>query len=523
MLRSVTLVTVFVTVSLLILAGCGGGGPSGAATPPSTASTQQVFVFDFVHRTVTTAVQAQYVERNPGQAAADLALTMTFPPVRPGSPGQEQMTATVKNNTTGPVGANDLGTITGIDLCFVSTVFKNASAATVPGGGYAGYSSLTPVTNTPIYNLPQSLAAGATSPGALVSLLLPPTATTATVTVLVRAATAFVNPPDLTRWYLTTLAGQSGVGGFREGAAGRALFNYAISSLFRDDVGDLLVADDTSQRIRRIYQGEVTTFAGTGDTAVCRSPVGLGRDAAGNVYISELNGQCVSVVPAAGGTPIVIAGTRGAYGDTSNCSGSDAAFWNPIGLAVSDNLVYVCDTYNGKVKLLTYNGSGNRFDPASWWVTDITNGAGFVEPYGVAVDASGNVYLADFGANKVYVLPLASSTWTAIAGSGSQTEVDGTGLSAAFYQPSGIAVDQAGILYVADWNGSLRRMRRTGGLLANPTKWVVETLVPSAGAPVDGFAGTGKVGALRGVTCARDGTLYLTEKTAIRRLDRTRN
>jgi hypothetical protein len=521
MFRSVPLVTVLVAVSLLILAGCGGSTGGTPMPPGSTASTQQVFVLDFVHRTVTTAVQAQFVERNPGQAAADLALTITFPPVDPGTPGREQITATVKNNTTGPVGANDLGTITGIDLCFTKTVFKNASAATVPGGGYAGYSSLTPVTNTAIYNLPQSLAAGATSQGALVSVMLPPTATTATVTVIVHATTAFVNPPDLTRWYLSTLAGQSTAWGYRDGAASQAQFCALQGSLYRDDVGDVLVADSGCNRVRRIYQGQVTTFAGTGWPDVCAGPDGLGRDAAGNIYISETQGHCVSLAPAGGGTPTVIAGTRGTNGDNSDCRGSAALFGTLQGLAVSGNQVYVCD--NGKVKMLSYNGYGNRFDPTSWYVTDISNAAGFSGPTGVAADALGNVYVTDFVTGKIYVLAQGSSTWTVIAGRGVSSEIDGTGLGAAFYLPTAIAADQAGYLYVVDLFSSLRSLRHTGGLVTNPATWVVSTLVPTAAASVDGFTGTGKVHSLNGVSCAGDGTLYLAEGSDLRRLDRTRN
>jgi hypothetical protein len=101
-------------------------------------------------------VQAQFVERNPIATTSpvnnpDLALTLAFPPLQTGNPGREQITAKVKNNTTGPVGVNDQGTVTGIDVCLVSTVFKNGSGGVVSGGGYGGYSWLDPATGAPIF------------------------------------------------------------------------------------------------------------------------------------------------------------------------------------------------------------------------------------------------------------------------------------------------------------------------------------------------------------------------------------
>jgi sugar lactone lactonase YvrE len=465
------------------------------------------------------------VERNPGVTGADLKLTLQFTPLDPGSPGREQIRAVVKNNTLGTVGANDQGTVTGIDLCIVNTVFKDASNTIVSGGGYFGYNYLNPTDGTPVFNLPKSVASGAAGQGPLISIIVPSTATTATLTTIVRTATAFGNPPDLTRWYLTTLAGK-GTSGFQDGSAAQALFNDAPNAVYRDALGDLLVADMVNNRVRRISQGQVTTFAGDGTSATCHNPWGVAQDPQGNVYIGENTGSCVDIVPATGGTITTIAGSRGSSGDTSNTTGDQARFERVAGVAVGGggNLVYACDFGTGKVKLLTYNGIGSRSDPTSWYVTDITNGAGFNSnaPIGVAVDAAGNVYVVDNFLYKVYVLPLGSNSWTVIAGSGVYGETDGTGLNATFQGPNSIAVDQAGILYVADYPGSLRRLTHTGGSLTDPTTWKVQTLVPS-GSETDGFTGTGTVHNLLGVTCARDGTLYLTEVNDVRRLDRTRN
>jgi hypothetical protein len=519
MYRSALLVSAVVLVSLLLLAGCGGGGSGGAVTPPGAASTQAVYILDFVHHTVSTVVQAQYVERNPipgtpSGNTPDLALTLAFPALQTGNPGREQITATVTNNTTGSVGVNDLGTVTGIDLCFVSTVFKNVSNAVVTGGGYGGYTSLNPADGTPIFTIPGALAAGATTnPGAQVSLIVPATATTATVRVVVRTATVFMNPPDLTHWYLTTLAGHAIISGYQDGPTASALFNGTKYSLYRENVGDVLVSDFLNGCIRRIYQGQVSTFAtlSTPSGGFPPHPTGLGQDAAGNVYICDNANGWVEVVPPSGGAPVGI------------CTG----FTQPDGLAVTGNVVYVSGAGTGTIGELIWellhSPSLSVSDPASWMPSNITNGAAVSAPSGVALDAAGNVYMADYGFNQVFVLPLGSNTWTVIAGTGGFSEVNGTGARASFLHPSGIAVDQSGIVYVADDGGALRRLVHTGGALTTPANWAVTTLVPSAAAPVNGFTGTGKVSGLFGVSCAHDGTLYLTENNDLRRLDRTRN
>ena len=522
--RSLALVMVLVALSLLTLVGCGGGGAGGAVAPPiAPVATEQVYILDFVHNTVTTAVQPQFVERKPGQPGADLKVTLAIKLTDPGRLGRRLVNATVKNNTPALVGANDLGTVTGVDVCFTSTIFKNAGGAVVPGGGYWGYDSLNPLDGTPIYHLTQSLAIGA-SKTKLVEFILPPNVVTAVVTIIVRADTAIGNPPDLARWYLTTVAGNSGIQGYRDGPAGLALFSTALGLVFREDQGDLLIADFANSRVRRLYQGQVSTFAGNGDTSVCNTPYGVAQDSEGNVLISESFGYCVSLTPSSGGAPTAIAGLRGTSGNVVNASGSTARFNLLRGLAVAGNAVYVCDPGVSQVKLLTYIGSGSRFDPANWYVTDDTNGAAFSVPDAVAVDGLGNVYVVDFVGCRLWVQPGGSGPWTIIAGSGANATTDGTGLSADFHAPSGLAVDQAGILYVAESSGALRRVRHTSGSLTDPTTWVVETLAPNnALVPVDGFRGTGQVHDLRGVTCTRAGVLYLTEVSDLRRLDRTRN
>jgi hypothetical protein len=473
------------------------------------------------------------------------------------------VSATVQNNTAGNVGGYNQA-ITGIDLCFISTVFKDVNGnpvAQVAGDGPLNPDStnplgVPPLGLQPIYNLSQSLFSGATSVPRTITLHAPggalTTATTATMTVIVRANTTNHYAPTRLDWYLTTLAGKFGTSGYLEGPVGQALFaGEGLEPLFRDNLGDLLVPDYNNSRVRSIFQGQVSTFAGDGTTSTnddpnaCWGPSGLARDSWGNVYIAEYGGNCISLVHPGGGKTTVIAGRRSPIGasvpiGTGSCTGPNARFNQPSALAVKGNLVYVCDAENGRVKLLTYsptapNTSAGRFNPLYWTVTDITGKLSLDcwRP-GVALDAAGNVYVTSRGQDAtgegVWLKLATGSTWTKIAGNPANNviETDGTGYNASFANwAEGIAVDTTpgyGYVYVADLHLNLRRLvHTTPGLLTDPTKWTVDTPVPAANAPVDGFTGTGKVFNLRGVTCTRDGTLYLTDETDVRRLDRSRN
>jgi hypothetical protein len=194
------------------------------------------------------------------------------------------------------------------------------------------------------------------------------------------------------------------------------------------------------------------------------------------------------------------------------------------GLASDGNCLYVCQ-YKGtnlaEVEKLTCAPLASRFSPSSWTATNLNYGTTFNEPAGVAVDGLGNVYVVDFTTDKLYMLSTAGLRWYVIAGSGKPAEQDGTGNLAAFQHPISLAVDQSGILYVADQKGALRRVRYTGGSRTVASNWLVDTLVYAGASQDSQTTAPGTVAGLNSVTCARDGTLYLTELYDIRRLDRT--
>ena len=168
------------------------------------------------------------------------------------------------------------------------------------------------------------------------------------------------------------------------------------------------------------------------------------------------------------GTPpsfvITLAGSSSSDGSADG-TGFAASFWSPNGVAVdASGNVYVADSGNNKIRKIsparvvtTLAGSGDYGS---------TNGTGtaasFENPSGVAVDASGNVYVADSGNNKIRKISPAGAV-TTLAGSGAYGSNDGTGTVASFENPSGVAVDASGNVYVADsGNNEIRKISSAG-------------------------------------------------------------
>ena len=107
----------------------------------------------------------------------------------------------------------------------------------------------------------------------------------------------------------------------------------------------------------------------------------------------------------------------------------------------------------------------------------INSTAQFLNATGVAMDAAGNVYLADQGNNAIRKITPLGTNWivTTLAG-GAQGSLDGADTSAQFYAPTGIAIDSSGKLYVTDqYNSTIRQITPVD------THWVVSTIAGSAG------------------------------------------
>jgi Immunoglobulin domain/NHL repeat len=171
---------------------------------------------------------------------------------------------------------------------------------------------------------------------------------------------------------------------------------------------------------------------------------------------------------------VTLAGHAGAYGSADNV-GANAYFYLPKAVAIdaSGNL-YVADTANSTIRVVgTLAGSSYELvntlagKPGTAGAANgPSTSALFNQPSGVAVDGSGNVYVADTGNNLVRKITIAGGTVSTLAGSGQVGHVDGTGTGAAFSNPVGIAVDGSGNVYVADEGTSVIRKITPAGVVS---------------------------------------------------------
>ncbi len=307
---------------------------------------------------------------------------------------------------------------------------------------------------------------------------------------------------------VSTLAG-SGSSGFTDGTGTAASF-YKPVSVAVDSGGHVYVADRWNNAIRKISPaGVVSTLAGTGTwgyvdgvgtTASFYNPVGVAVDANGIVYVADRNNVIRKITPAGVVSTLAGSGTVG----FANGTGTAATFNDPGGVAVdSSGNVYVADIWNYAIRKITPAGVVSTFS-----VGDVDR---FNSPTGVAVDTSGNVYVADTYNNVIRKITSAGVVST-LAGS-TYGLADGSGTSAKFFSPQGVAVDSVGNVYVADTGNSLiRKITATG---------VVSTHAGSASTGFSNGSGTSATFYLpSGVAIDGNGNAYVADlgNNAVRKI-----
>lgn len=256
---------------------------------------------------------------------------------------------------------------------------------------------------------------------------------------------------------VTTLAG-SGAAGSVDGTGVGASFK-GPAGVAVDKAGNIYVADSSNNLIRKISSGgAVTTLAGNGAVgsadgagaaASFNAPLGVAVDGSGNVYVADDGNNLIRMI-----TPVGIVSTLAGNLNRGSADGTGAAasFSVPAGVALdtAGNL-YVADRMDNLIRKVTPAGVVTTLAGSS--VSGNTNGTGnaasFAQPNGVAVDAQGNVYVADLSNNLVRMITPAGVV-TTLAGSGVSGAADGVGTAASFSGPAGVAVDASGNVYVAD-------------------------------------------------------------------------
>jgi PKD domain/RTX calcium-binding nonapeptide repeat (4 copies)/NHL repeat len=289
---------------------------------------------------------------------------------------------------------------------------------------------------------------------------------------------------------ITTLAG-TGVAGF-SGDTGQASLAQldAPTGVAVDAAGNVYIADQNNHRIRKVSPaGVITTIAGTGtpgfsgDTgqasaAQLKNPVGVAADGAGNVYIADQGNQRVRKVDP-GGVITTFAGTGapGFSGDTGQASA--AQLNNPVGVAADGaGNVYIADRTNHRIRKVDPGGVITTL--AGTGVAGFSGDTGQASlaqlnaPWSVAADTAGNVYIADRPEVRVRKVDSAGVI-TTLAGTGTPGFSGDTGQAslAQLNNPTGVAADAAGNVYIADQvNDRVRKVSAvapTASFTANPS------------------------------------------------------
>ncbi|HEY9897762.1 MAG TPA: hypothetical protein V6D00_01150 [Pantanalinema sp.] len=296
-----------------------------------------------------------------------------------------------------------------------------------------------------------------------------------------------------------------------DGQGASAAFRPVGLSALRD--GAFIMTGDFSRVRRLTLEGAVSTLAGGDVTGFADAQGPSARfnggcravlDPQGNIYVSEwFNNAIRKITPGGTVTTLAGAGPEGYYDGPAHM----AQFKNPYGMCVlpSGDLL-VADRGNHRIRrvgptgvVTTFAGTGTAGDADGSLLT-----AQFRDPVDMLLDPSGDLYVTEYGGNRIRKISPAGvvSTYvgspTAVPGAG-----DGTGTGASFYQPTGLCRDGSGELYVADSRNYAIRRIAPGG--------VVTTLTGGVQSFADGSLAAARFGYVYDVKLGPSGELYVTD------------
>lgn len=322
-----------------------------------------------------------------------------------------------------------------------------------------------------------------------------------------------------TETHVSTIAG-AGIANFLDGTRFNSAFNFP-QKVITDASGNIYVADQKNHRIRKVSpEGVVTTIAGNGNqgnvdgqgtVAQFNQPIGITIDGNNNLYVTDAGNNSVRKITASGVVSTLAGGSGGGFADGT---GSDAKFSYPFGITIdASNNLLVADIGNNRIRKVTPAGVVTTF--AGNGQTSLVNGplanATMYNVSSIAIDPkSGNIYLSqDCFIRKItpdgQVTVLAGNT-DMVRGPG---YVDGPGLAAKFYLIYQITVDKNGNIFAADYNNHVIRKITPDGYV---TTYAGKKYAGSTPQYQDGLANDALFAKPSGVTFDKDGNLIVSEQ-----------
>jgi serine/threonine-protein kinase len=262
-------------------------------------------------------------------------------------------------------------------------------------------------------------------------------------------------PPVAKRWHVTTIAG-NGSAGFSDGSLVSAEFKTPTDIAAASD-GTLYITDAGNNRIRKIVQGQVSTFAGNGQNIFANGngmsaqfmfPYTVALDDKGNLYVSDLDPRMREISPAADVSTLAGTSTQGfADGDV------DTALFYPGNSMIADapGNIYISDNYNCRIRKISAGGKVTTIAGDGEVGFNDGNGtvAEFHFPGGIVMDHQGNLFVADRGNNRIRKIAVDGQVST-FAGFSLPGDLDGRGSLAQFMHLSDLVIDNRDNIYATD-------------------------------------------------------------------------
>jgi sugar lactone lactonase YvrE len=327
-------------------------------------------------------------------------------------------------------------------------------------------------------------------------------------------------------------AGFTGDGGLATSAEIHSPYGVAV-----DVAGNIYIADQANNCIRKVTAttADISTLAGDGTAgysgdgglainAELNGPTGIAVDRAGNLYIADASNNRVRAVNT-GSSSVTIAGVAIAAGDIATIAGNGTAgFSGDGGAATSAKLslpfevtvdgagdFFIADRNNNRVRKVTFGGTISTFagNGTAGFSGDggAATSAELHSASGVALDRSGNLYIADTANQRIRLVTASTGLITTAAGNGTAgfSGDGGAATSAELHLPAAVVVDTAGNLYIADtMNNRIRKVTAATGKIST-----------FAGNGTGGFSGDGgaatsaEVNLPFGVTLDTAGDVYI--------------